>query len=197
MMTLTGLRNLAVLTVTSPADAARALVAMQFPREVLWTALFLAVILNTLLYSLSNMLAPAPSPFPALFGIPAVYLVIIGTGLVLSIYSIHWIGRMMGGQGSLDDVMTLIVWLQYMRIAVQVATLILAVTVPVLAALLVLAASLMGLWIMLNFVDQGLRLGSLGRAAVVLIGSVVAIAVLVSVLLTLVGGTLLGPAAYV
>ncbi len=197
MMTLTGLRNLAVLTVTRPADAARALVAMQFPREVLWTALFLAVILNTLLYSVSNMLAPAPSPFPALFAIPAVYLVIIGTGLVLSIYSIHWIGRMMGGQGSLNDVMTLIVWLQYMRIAVQVATLVLAVTIPVLAALLVLAASLMGLWIMLNFVDQGLRLDSLGRAAVVLIGSVFAIAVLVSVLLTLVGGTLLGPAAYV
>lgn len=196
-MTLTGWSNLAVLTVKNPAIAARALVAMNFPREVLWTALSLAIILNTLLFAVSNMLSPAPSPFPALFGVPAVYMTIIGVGLVLSIYSIHWIGRLMGGQGSLDDVMTLIVWLQYMRIAVQIATLVLAVTFPALAALLVLVAGLMGIWIMLNFVDQGLQLGSLGRSAVVLIGSVVAIAVIVSVLLTLVGGTLLGPAAYV
>lgn len=196
-MTAPQLWNLAVLSVTRPADAARTILAMDLPRGTLWTALALAVVLNTLLYGLSGMVMPAPQTVPAMFDIPGLYLVIVGGGLVMSIYAITWVGRLMGGQGGFDQVMALIVWLQFLRVAVQAATLVLALTVPALAVLLVLAAALIGLWLMLHFVDQAHRLGSLGRAAFVLVGAVFAIAIFVYLLMLLLGGAILGLSPHV
>lgn len=196
-MTAVQIRNLAVLTVRDPASAARLVMATNLPREALWTALALAVVLNTLIYSLSDMISPTQSPFPPLFQVPAFYLAVIGFGLVASIYAMHWIGRMMGGQGTLDDIMSLIVWLQFMRIAVQTVALFLTLSLPLLAVLLGLVASLMGLFITLHFVDQAHRFQSLGRAAFVLIGSAIAVVVFVSIVMTLVGATFLGSESYV
>lgn len=191
------LRDLAVMTIKDPANAARIVMATRFPREALWTALALAAVLNTLMFSLSDLISPAPSPFPTVFQVPVFYLAVIGFGLVASVYALSWIGRIMGGQGGLDDIMSLLIWLQAMRIAVQAVAIVLSVTIPVLAVLLSLAASLMGVYITLHFVNEAHRFGSLGRSAVVLIGSAVGIVVFVSILLTLVGGTLMGSESYV
>ena len=191
------LRDLAVMTIKNPANAARIVMATRFPREALWTTLALAAVLNTLMFCLSDLISPAPSPFPAIFQVPVFYLAVIGFGLVASVYALLWIGGIMGGQGNLDEIMSLLIWLQAMRIAVQAVVIVLSVTIPVLAVLLSLAASLMGVYITLHFVNEAHRFGSLGRSAFVLIGSAVGIVVFVSILLTLVGGTLMGSQSYV
>ena len=103
------LRDLAILSVKDPADAARQLIAMQIDRGALWTALFLMAVLNTLLHGLSNVLVPAPSPIPGLFDVPAVYFFFVSGGLVLIVLTIFWAGRAFGGQGSMEDVMVTIV----------------------------------------------------------------------------------------
>lgn len=187
------LRDLAVLTVTDPADAARRVLALSLPREVLWTGLVLAVILNTLLYGLSGMLLPARDDTPALLNLsPAIYLIVLGGGLFLTVHAIHKVGRLMGGQGSLDDVLSLFVWLQFLRVALQAATVVLALVAPVLSLLLVFAASLVVIYIMLHFVDQAHRLQSLARAAGVLIGAAFAIAFALYFLLLFLGAAFAG-----
>lgn len=190
-MTTKMIRDLVILSVTKPAEAARQILAFQVPREALWTALFLAAVLNTLFYQLSRFLMPGPSPFPGALESPGIYLGLVAAGLIITIYAIFRAGRMMGGQGTLDDVMKLMIWLQFLRVIAQIATLVLAFTIPMLAALMVLAATIAGLFIMINFIDQAHRFGSLGKAIGVLLLSGFALAFFVSILLTFAGGVFL------
>ncbi|WP_050931715.1 Yip1 family protein [Aestuariivita boseongensis] len=187
-MTLTpSLKDLVVLTIQDPAEAARQLMALKLDRGTLWTAVFLMAVLNTLLAGLNNLLLPGTSPFPGLFDVPAAYFFMVAGGLVLTILAIFWGGRAFGGQGSMEDVMVVIAWLQFMRVLVQAVALVLLLTIPVLSMLLVLAAAFVGLWILVHFVDQAHRFGSLGKAAGVLIAAFVCMVVGLSILLSMIG----------
>lgn len=193
-MMLRDLGQLARTTIRDPARAARTLLACPVGREVLWSALILAAVLNTLLFSLSGILLPTPQAFPVLFSSPLVYFALVTLGLVGFIQFLAWVGRLLGGQGDFTRVMVLLVWLQYLRLLVQAVVLLLLLTFPFLSLLLVMAASLVGLFILLHFIMQAHQLASLGRAAVVLILAMLAMAVALSVLLALVGAPIMGNA---
>lgn len=159
------LRNLALLSVTDPASAARQLMDMRVSRSILWPALFLVAVLNTILFTISDLLVPGPTPLGTLFNTPFMVFGMVAGGLVLTVYSIFWTGRLMGGKAAIDDVMVLIVWLQFLRLTVQAAVLILVITIPLISALLVIVTMVMGLYILLHFVKQAHQLTSLGYAA--------------------------------
>lgn len=196
-MTVLNLRDLAVLTIKAPAEASRVLLGMDIPREALWTGLALVAVLNGLLFTLSNLLVPGPSPLPEIFLVPALYTVVVAGGLVLTVYALFWTGRFMGGTGSLDDIMLTILWLQGLRVALMVVVIVLILTLPVLSALLVFAASIYGLYILLHFIDQAHRLNSLAKSAGVLVASMAAIVLGLTLLISLFGGPISGLSAYV
>ncbi|MEO9780403.1 MAG: Yip1 family protein [Sedimentitalea sp.] len=196
-MTVSNLRDLAVLTIKTPAEASRVLLGMDIPREALWTGLALVAVLNGLLFTLSNLLVPGPSPLPEIILVPALYTVLVAGGLVLTVYALFWTGRFMGGTGSLDDIMLTIVWLQGLRVALMVLVIVLILTVPVLSALLGFAASIYGLYILLHFIDQAHRLNSLAKSAGVLVASMAAIVLGLTLLISLFGGPISGLSAYV
>ena len=89
--------QLAVLSIRDPAQAAVALLAMRPGRDVLWPALLLAAALNTLVFSLSDILLPAPPVFPPILHQPLAYFAMITLGLVGFIQLLAWIGRLLGG----------------------------------------------------------------------------------------------------
>ncbi|TMV08528.1 YIP1 family protein [Ruegeria sediminis] len=191
-------RDLAVTTIKDPAQAARRLMALGLGREVLWLGLALAVVLNTLLQAASNLLLPVigvetQGIVPSLIA----YSAIVGGGLIVTILAFYHVGRALGGTGSFNDVMILMVWMQFLKVAVQAAGLILVLTIPILSALLAFAAFLIGIYISVHFIDQAHRLNSLSRAAGVLIASVLAIAVVSFILLSLVGGPIPGSVSHV
>lgn len=190
-------RDLAVLSVRNPAQAARDLMAMGLPRDTLWTALALVAVLNTILFSLSRVIAPGPSPFPAILNSPIVYFLLVVVGLVLTIYALFWVGRGLGGKGSLDDVMVLVIWLQVLRVVVQAATMVLLLTIPILSALLVLASAIIGMYMLVHFINQAHRLESNGRSIGVLIAAMVAIVLGLSLILSLIGAPMGGVPGYV
>ncbi|MFD3189175.1 YIP1 family protein [Sedimentitalea sp. HM32M-2] len=196
-MTASELRKLTVLSVKDPASGARAVLRWPIRREGLWVALALIAVLNALLFSLSNLLVPGPSPLPGLFGVPLVYCGLVVGGLILTIYTLFWVGRALGGSGSLEDVMRVILWLQALRLLVQAAALLLILTVPVLSALLVFGASLYGIFMLLHFVNQAHGLKSIGRSAMVLIGAMLAMVLALTLLISLFGGPIVGSSAYV
>lgn len=192
-MTLTpSLKDLALLTMQDPAEAARQLMAIQLDRGTLWTAVFLVAVLNTLLAGLNNVLMPNTTPIPGLFDVPAVYFFFVGGGLVLTILTLFWVGRAFGGEGSMEDIMVVVVWLQFMRVLVQATALMLLLTIPMLSILLILVAALVGIWILVHFVDQAHRFGSLSKAAGVLIAAFVGMVVGVSILLSMIGVSAVG-----
>jgi len=189
--------TLAVRTLTDPRAVAADLMGMSLPRNTLWIALALAVVLNTLVYQLTLVIAPPPMPLPGLLASPVAFAVFVAAGLVLSIYALTYVGRTLGGKGSLETIMTLLIWLQYLRFAVQVLALVLSPVIPGLAGLLVFAASLYGIWLLLNFVDVGHGINNLITSLGVLIMTMLAITLGLAMLLSLVGIQNLGLTPYV
>lgn len=183
---------LALLSVKKPAEAARQLLALQIPRKVLWMVLFLITICNTILFSFSDFLTPGPTPLSTLIDGPFMMLILVAGGLILTVYSVFWCGRLMGGKGTLDGVMVLIVWLQGLRLVVQTAALILVLTFPLLSALLVLVAVFVWMYLLVHFVNQAHQLNSLGRAAGVLIASMIIPALGLAFLIAFIGVPLSG-----
>lgn len=187
---LPAFRDLVILSVTDPAEAARRILALNPGREGMWTALLLAVVLNTIMYVVSDLVLPPPPPEMAIFDMPAsVYFGLLMVGLIVTGLALHRVGRAFGGGAQFADVMLLLTWLQILRVLALVVVLILALTAPLLSALATMATGLYGLYILLHFIDQAHRLGSLGQAAAVLIASVLAVALGIFVLLQLAGAT--------
>jgi len=187
-MTSLSFRDLILLTIREPARAAQILLQMRLSREALWTGLCLVAVLNTMLFTLSNLLIPSPKILPPFLEAPAVYLVMIFAGLLLTCMAIHWVGRAAGGKGSLQDVMVLVLWLQGLRVLVQCASILLALTLPFLSFFLVLAAAAIGLYIMIHFIDQAHQFNSIGLSFGVLIGSGLAIVLGLSALISVLFG---------
>ncbi len=177
--------NLAVLSVRNPAEAARRVIALDLSRDTLWIAIALVSVLNTLVFSLSNMALPVP--LPPVMTAPAIYFLMSAGSLVLAIIALFWTGRALGGQGSMTDVMSVVVWLQVLRLIVQAFSFVLIIVAPGVSALFVMIAGLIGLWIMLHFVNEAHRFGSLWRAFGVLIAAFLAIVMGLSLVLSLIG----------
>ncbi len=198
MITAADLRALIITSVTDPATAARQILSLSLGRDVLWLSLLLAVVLNTLVLMVSNLLAPSAQDLvPAILLSPVVYAAMLCVVLLATVFSIQKAGQSMGGTGRFYDVMALIVWLQYLRVLVNIAVLVLLQVLPALSVLLGMAASIVGLYILLHFINQAHALGSLMRAAGVLAIAVICIAIALFVLLALVGGPSTGAYAHV
>ncbi|MEM8729330.1 MAG: Yip1 family protein [Pseudomonadota bacterium] len=179
---------LALLTIRDPAEAARQVMGLGLPRSVLWLALTVVSLLNTLLLFGPAVIADLPILLPDLLAQPVAYFVMVAVGLMVMIHLFYWIGMKMGGQGTLEDVASVMIWMQALRVAVQVVSLVLQFVFPLFTIALSLVVGLYSLYIVLHFIDQALRLGSVMRAAGVLIASVLALALAMTMLLTLIGG---------
>ncbi|MFP4404320.1 YIP1 family protein [Rhodosalinus sp.] len=189
-MTAAALGQLAVDTIRTPREVARRLMDLKLPRDALWTALALVVVLNAALYSASNMIAPPPDDLAVPIVAPVPFALFLAAGLVGTIYALWYVGRTLGGAGSLGDIMVLLVWLQALRLVVQAALLVLVPLSPVLSSLVVLAAAAIGFWILLNFIDVAHGYGNLLKSLGALALSVLAMALGLTFLVTLFGGAL-------
>jgi hypothetical protein len=191
-MTTAALWQLALDTIRDPRDAARRILALELPMNALWNALALAVVLNAALFGLSNLVSPPPPDVPIGTVPPIAFALFLAAGLVATIFALFHIGRTLGGEASFGGIMALLVWLQFLRVLVQAALLVLVPLVPVLAALVVIAAAVLGFWILLNFIDVAEGYDNLLKSLGVLVLSVIAMAFGLSLLLALFGGPFLG-----
>ena len=194
---LPDLRALTMQTLTDPSGAARHLLSLNLPRSILWQGLVLMAVGQAVLYALSDLAVPGPAPMTWLFGSPLQFFAIALLGMVLFVYALHLAGKMFGGHGSLDDVLAVMVWLQALRVLVQAAMLVLSLTVPILAMLLMLATAFLGLYITVHFINQALRLNALLLSFFVMLIASVVIGVALSVLIALLGGPIPGAPGHV
>jgi len=182
-------KDLALETLQTPRVAAERVMAMNLPRETLWMALVLMALLNTLIGAVTQMVAPPTenSPIPAMMMTPMIYFVIVAGGLVLTVYALFWAGRALGGEAELGDMLSVLVWLQALRVCAQGIALVLLLVSPALAGLFVLSIGIIGLWILINFIQAAHRFPSPWQAAGVLLSAMVGLVLGLSLLLSLIG----------
>lgn len=183
---------LAVLTLRDPKQAAGQIINMDLPRDVLWMAVAFVAAVNTILSAVSNMTFPVPAPLAGLVANPLIFFVVVVAGLLLTVYSIFWTGRMLGGQGEVSDLLALIVWLQVLRCVAQVAVLVALIAAPFLASLMVLIAGIATIWIFVNFVNVGLQLNSAMLAVTVVILGAVVLIIGLTIFLSAIGVSSIG-----
>jgi len=186
-----GFGRLLVQTVKDPAAVAGRITGAGLSRDVLWSALALVTILSVLLVALIGLALPA-DPMNAPSGTPITpltYAVILGGSLVITIFALHWTGQMLGGKGTFEDTLALVVWLQVLLLVLQVVQAVLLVLLPLLGSIAALASVAIALWVLVNFINVAQRFDSLGRAALTLVAALLGVGVGLSVLLGLVGAS--------
>ena len=185
-----GLRELVVVTVTDPAEAARRIVAMRLSGASGWMALVLVAALNALVFGASDLVTPAPDGIEDAAPLgrfsPLGFFGLLVAMLGIAVFAFLAVGRMMGGSGTIEDMLALLSWLQFMRALVQIGALFLVLVSPLLSLLLVIVAMVWGIWITAHFIDQGHRLGSLPRAFGVMLGAGLGIVAALALVLALV-----------
>ncbi|MGB3243590.1 MAG: YIP1 family protein [Sulfitobacter sp.] len=176
-------------TLRDPRGAARTIIALDLPREVLWTTLALVAAVNTIILQLLIAASPAEAQaqFPSYFNAPlAVYVLLAGV-MVIYIHSVYWAGLALSGKGRLFDVLALIVWLQVLRTAIQIIVLVLTFILPALAGLVSLVAFAWGLWVLLNFMVEAMALRSIGHAGLALVLAIIGLVLGLGILLAIIG----------
>ncbi len=197
-MTLTDpatLWRLILSTATQPADAARRLLALELRRDVLWMALVLVAVLNSLVTVLIYKLVPMPAPEMIArmspLGLTALTAVLIA-GLAVAV---QMTGNVMGGVGTLSGALTAIVWLQFFWLVLEFAQL----PFVLLGGGLVVSVLAMGLaiWALVQFVNVLHEFGSIAKSMVLLVLSFFGIGLVVTFMLTLTGVAVPGGGANV
>lgn len=196
-MTFEGFLRLAVQSVTNPREVAALLLSIRPSKEALWTAFLLVIVLNALVFSASIMLTPMTGMIPAVLANPVSFLVMQGATLAASIVAFTYVGRWMSGKARLEEVALLLIWLQGLRVLLQAILTVVMIGAPILGGLISMVGTALGVWILVNFLDEAHELGSLLRALAVLILGVLAMAFAMSMLLTLLGVSPQGMTDYV
>lgn len=186
-MTADGFLKLAAQSVTAPRDVARLLLSIRLNPEALWTAFALAVVLNGLVFALSAQIMPQASGLPVFLSNPLAFMAMQGASLGATILALTWVGRAMGGTGTVERVAVLLIWLQALRVLVQASLLLILPLSEALGALVQFAASALGVWIVVHFIDEAHELNNLLKSALALVFGVLGMALALSLILSLMG----------
>jgi hypothetical protein len=186
--TVQSLIALARLTLTDPSEGARRVKALDVPRAVLWQGFALVVVMSVLLTEVGALASPASvgmveflhlSPFFA----GAVQALV----LWMMVHATHRVGAAFGGEGSFEESVKLVVWLQAMLVGLQAVQLVAFFLVPALAVFLGIASLAWFFWVLTSFV---MVLHGFESRAKVFLGILLAFVALVfglSVLLAMLG----------
>jgi len=185
-------------TISAPRAAGRRILALDLPRDWLWMALALMGVLNGLVYSLVMQVGggswDAAPLMPAVLQSPILFTLFLLFALVITVGALTWVGQAMGGKARMPQILALIAWMQLLRLAVQLALVVLMLVLPLAGLILVVVASIWGLVILVVFVDDAHGFGNIFKAAGVIIlgflGMLVGLSAILGVLSALVmGGT--------
>ena len=188
-LTLNGLIAMAWRTVKNPREGATELLSLGIPREALWPALVLVVVLSILLAQMTSLLVTGGMGMAGMPVGPAATGFIQLLLLVVMVFSIFWIGRSMGGTGSFEETILLVAWLQFVMVCLQVVQAVALLILPPVAGLIGIAGLVLFLWLLTNFVAVLHGFSSLIQVFLMILVSAFGIAFGLSIILTLIGVT--------
>ncbi len=184
-------------TLVEPRAAARHLLVMPIPPQGLWLSLALMSVLNAIVYSLALHLSTPADPdtvvvVPAAFHSPVLFTLFLLGGLVITVLMLTFVGQKFGGTGQIGDILVLIAWLQVLRLLFQLSIIAIGLVSINISALVVLAGSLWGVYILISFIDTAHGFGSLLKSFCVMVLSALAMAVILTLAMSLFGVAYMG-----
>ncbi|MEP1537816.1 MAG: Yip1 family protein [Paracoccaceae bacterium] len=198
-MTDIRLKSLIALSIRDPRLAGETILSMRLPDPILWQALTFVSVISTLIVAGMMRLSPIPdnefglilikSP---IYSSPLLAAVMQWGQSVISIFVVHWIGRIFGGTGSRANVLALVAWLHFVALILVIFLVLLGSLIPMLSAFGLLMFIGWWLWSFVTFVDVAHALQSMFKAAGVLVVSFVGFLFGVSFVVSLLGGLIYG-----
>ena len=177
-------------TIRNPRAGADTILALRLERGVLWQFLALVIVLSVLAAQITILMLGGDngdvlnSP---LLGNPLLATGIQAALLLALIYAIYGIGRAFGGAGAFDDILALVIWLQFILLIVQMVQTFALVAFPALGMLIGLASVILFGWLLVSFVAHVHGFQSLGLVFAGIMVSAFALIFLFSLLLAMLG----------
>lgn len=182
--------QLARLSLMAPQEAARKLLTLTIPRQLLWQMMALVVVLSVLLAWVNLALTPSnlevvgadilgPSPFS--------FVLLVAGSMIIMVFGVWLIGRLFGGSGRFDDVLLLVIWLQALMLLLQIVQSVLILVLPGLAGIAGLLSLGLLAWLLTNFTAVAHGFSSLGRVFVMIIAVFFGISLGFSLILVMLG----------
>ena len=121
--------QLILRTITDPAGAADVVLSMNLGRGFLWQALLLVCALSALFMgAFGGEELVIPMGDTNLLLSPIGYAFVLGSGLVLMVFALHYTGGALDGQGRFEDSLAAIVWIEVLALVFRVAQIVIALT---------------------------------------------------------------------
>ena len=183
-------QELVMESLRAPATAARYLLDLGLPRDVLYQALFAAVAVSAFLAGLAQVLFPPPVDMaltPPVMTQPLLMAGMLAAGAVATTFLFHMVGRAMGGAASFDDVLTVLTWMQILRALAQSAIFVISLAVPGVALILSVAVVVVGIYLVTHFMNEAMRFQSLGRTLGMMVAAFTGLIIGLMMLITLFG----------
>lgn len=175
-------------TIPEPRKVARDLFDLPLARKTRWLVLLLMVVLAAILGVVSHVIYPVDAAmFGPILSNPMTLGVIEGVFLSVGVWAIYLLGRMAGGQGCLDDAITIAIWLEFVLLGFQTATLIFSLFAPAMAGILMVMSSVLFFWILSHFTAESHGFRSAGLVFVSIITVLILAVFALSFLLVLMG----------
>ena len=171
-----------------PAQMAAEVLALRLPKEAMWTGLALVAVLNVLLLGIVQMVSPATAELQKQMVTltPFSYLGIIGAFLTFLVFMLVHAGRMMGGTGTIEASLTLLVWFQALSLTLEFIQIVIVLISPTIAGLFELVPLGAIIWVFINMIRVLHDFDGLGKSVIVifiaLIGTVLGTGLVMSLL---------------
>lgn len=176
-------------TIADPAGAAQVVLSFKLSRGVLWQALLLVCVLSALLMgAFGGEEMAVPMGENALLLTPVGYAFVLGAGLVLMVFGLHFTGAALDGQGRFEDALAAIVWIEVVALVFRLLQIVVAFLLGAdIAAFLSFLGVVILLWVLVNFINVMHRFDSLGKAIGTLILAVLGISLGMSLIIAIIG----------
>jgi hypothetical protein len=177
------LGEIARLTLSDPEQGGRALLALNPPMDVRWTAMGAAILSGVVVAYLLPVLAGQAGSVISPFGAAGVQ----AAANLVAVVLMTTVGRAFGGQGQFPDAVLLVAWLQALMVGVQAVQLVALLILPPLAGIITILAISLFFWLLTGFVQAMHGFQSRLMVLFGVLGSMFAAAFVVSFILILFG----------
>jgi hypothetical protein len=186
-MTFSYMISAAWQSLFTPRAVAEQLLSAGFTRQAVLLGGAVVLILGAIFGTLTMALGPAPGG-EDVAAISAFGLLILQVGgLFLTTFAAYGVGRLFGGEGSLDDVLLVVVWLNAVLLLLQLAQFAAALLAPGLADIIFIASFVLTVWLFVNFIAAAHRFTSVGKVFFGTLGALFAFSIVLTLLLPLFG----------
>ncbi|SIS49147.1 YIP1 family protein [Phaeovulum vinaykumarii] len=186
---LSELLDLGRESVMRPRAAAARVLRLDLSYDAVLTAMGAVIACSAILGYLANVMFPAPvqTPWSVLTGSPLLMVIVQALGVLVTALGMTHVGRLFGGTGGFFGALVLTVWLETVLLGLQVLQVALMPLFPLFAEMLGLAGFVLFFWLLSHFTAELHDFPSVALVFVGTLGTLMAVAVVLSFLLALLG----------